>query len=342
MRRGFTEFFDNPDRREYILRTALAQRTFAPNLSETSSIIDNRLSVEIVFSPSFNRTTGVQTFFTGTSISLSSGVDASSTNKISRGPYCCHTASAIPRYGFHAVRSTVSNDEFNGAYLTRMFGFKSLFKSGLAPRPFVVSVCLLNDPRARDRVRRRFAKRPTNKRARRGRVIVTSCPYGGQHRPSGPFFASQKVKEAFAPTDHWVPDIAHSLKSNKLECMMKVREKIVHNNNNSRSIFGVSKPRLNIKLDEATQTDNRPSGTVMLETLFRRGSLGNTINRPGRSATFALQKGGKETVDFRSRKATAESRETRYNTSRNKGQPFREHSRLCVIRRSFSYLIAIG
>lgn len=66
--------------------------------------------------------------------------------------------------------------------------------------------------------------------------------------------STQNFYGSFQPTHRWVPDLVHSLRNNELECMKKIREKVLYDTE-SRLIFGIGKPRLSIKIDEGTQTN---------------------------------------------------------------------------------------
>ncbi|VVC38894.1 Hypothetical protein CINCED_3A021494 [Cinara cedri] len=71
------------------------------------------------------------------------------------------------------------------------------------------------------------------------------------------------------PTDRWVPDIVHSLNENQLEYMTELREKLVYTNAN-RLVFGIGKPRLSIKIDAATQTNEQDDAQFVVGLLIRR------------------------------------------------------------------------
>lgn len=66
--------------------------------------------------------------------------------------------------------------------------------------------------------------------------------------------STQNFYGSFQPTDRWVPDLVHSLQNNELECMTKIREKVLYDTENCLT-FGIGKPRLSMKIDEATQTN---------------------------------------------------------------------------------------
>ncbi|XP_025408006.1 sodium-dependent noradrenaline transporter-like [Sipha flava] len=64
-----------------------------------------------------------------------------------------------------------------------------------------------------------------------------------------------KIKDfygSFEPTERWVPDLFHSL--NQLESMAVVRKEVEYNTGNHLT-FGVGRPKLCIKVDNATQTN---------------------------------------------------------------------------------------
>lgn len=65
---------------------------------------------------------------------------------------------------------------------------------------------------------------------------------------------TQNFYGSFQPTNRWVPDLVHALHNNELECMTTIRESVLYDTEN-RLIFGIGKPRLFIKIDERTQTD---------------------------------------------------------------------------------------
>lgn len=61
---------------------------------------------------------------------------------------------------------------------------------------------------------------------------------------------------SFEPTEQWVPDLVHSLNYQQLESMVTVREEVEHDTGNPL-IFGIGKPKLRIKVDNATQTNRQ-------------------------------------------------------------------------------------
>ncbi|XP_026815927.1 sodium-dependent proline transporter-like [Rhopalosiphum maidis] len=59
---------------------------------------------------------------------------------------------------------------------------------------------------------------------------------------------------SFEPTDRWVPDLNDSLIDNKLNEMTFEEEDMIHDNSN-QLVFGIGKPKMCMKIDKATQTD---------------------------------------------------------------------------------------
>jgi hypothetical protein len=67
-------------------------------------------------------------------------------------------------------------------------------------------------------------------------------------------FVEQNFFGSFEPTDRWVPDLNDSLIDNKLNAMTFEEEDMIHDNSNAL-VFGIGKPKMCIKIDKATQTD---------------------------------------------------------------------------------------
>ncbi|KAE9543974.1 hypothetical protein AGLY_001663 [Aphis glycines] len=59
---------------------------------------------------------------------------------------------------------------------------------------------------------------------------------------------------SFEPTDRWVPDLNDLLINNELNSMQFEEEKMIYDDSN-QLIFGIGKPKICIKIDKATQTN---------------------------------------------------------------------------------------
>jgi len=75
---------------------------------------------------------------------------------------------------------------------------------------------------------------------------------------------------SFEPTDRWVPDLSDLLIENKLNAITFEGEKITHDTLNYL-VFGIGKPKIYVKIDNATQTDetnNEQSGNTLLVLIY--------------------------------------------------------------------------
>eukprot|EP00102_Acyrthosiphon_pisum_P009668 XP_003248189.1 PREDICTED: sodium-dependent nutrient amino acid transporter 1-like [Acyrthosiphon pisum] len=76
------------------------------------------------------------------------------------------------------------------------------------------------------------------------------------------FARKKNLLGSFEPTDRWVPDLSDLLIHNELNAITFGGEKITHDTSN-HLVFGIGKPKIYLKIDNATQTDetnNEQSG----------------------------------------------------------------------------------
>lgn len=81
------------------------------------------------------------------------------------------------------------------------------------------------------------------------------------------FKSMQDFFGSFRTTEQWVPDLLNPLKNNQLKNMMDIRENVIYDEKHHLA-FNIGKPRLIIKQDQFTQTDEALNTELGTDILF--------------------------------------------------------------------------